>query len=128
KPDPSHFGPISTMVLRCCGQQDGRELFRVAQYTAAWFDYQPTNPKHGKVIAPPVAADVVIAESQASLIASAKRWTGQDAANNRPFTFEVGPADALEAVGHYHPLLVRGVDGPVRHYYKITIVDDVRAF
>ncbi|HVH98129.1 MAG TPA: hypothetical protein VM869_05455, partial [Enhygromyxa sp.] len=125
---PRQIGDASTMVLRCCGQQSGRELFRVVQYAPAWFDFYPTNPPNGTAIAPPVPAATALAESRRSLIDSAKRWNGQDATNGNPATFEIGPADAPTAVGRYHALLVRGVDGAIHHDFRINIVAKARAY
>lgn len=125
---PRQVGEVSTMVLRCCGQQDGRELFRVVQYAPAWFDFYPVNPPEGTAIAPPVPAATALAEIRRSLIDAAKRWNGQDATNGNPATFEIGPADAPTAVGRYHAVLVRGVDGPIHHDYRINIVAKARAY
>ncbi len=121
-------GDIATFVARCCGQEDGIEIFRVGQHTPALFDYAPTNPARGTVITPPVPAATILAEVRRSLVDSKKRWEGTDAINPHRTTFEVGPADAPVARGFFHALLVRGHDGNAfSHYYRINIVADARA-
>jgi hypothetical protein len=121
-------GEINTMVLRCCGQQDGRELFRVAQYAPAFFDFNPPAPIKGTAITPPVPAATALAEIRTSLLDVAKRWNGGDAVNGNRAIFEIGPADSLTAVGPFHALLVRGITGAIHHDYRIDIVAKVRAF
>lgn len=125
---PFDVGDIATMVLRCCGQQDGRELFRVAQYAPAWFDFNPPSPTRGAAITPPVPAATAMAEIRQSLINVAKRWNGGDGHNGHQAKFEIGPADAPVAVGSFHALLVRGVTGAIHHEYRIDIVESTRAF
>lgn len=123
------IGNTATMVLRCCGQRDGRELFRVVQYVPAWFDFNPSSPpKNTAAISPPVPASIALAEIRSSLINAAKRWNGDDDVNPHQAIFEVGPADNPTAVGPLHAILVRGVDGDQTYKYKIAIVASVRAF
>ncbi|WP_219906795.1 hypothetical protein [Enhygromyxa salina] len=121
-------GEIATMVLRCCGQEDGRELFRVAQYAPAWFDFNPASPPRGAAIVPPVPAATALAEIRECLLAVTRRWNGQDGVNGLRTRFEIGPADDPSALGQFHALLVRGVDGPLTHHYRVNIVADARAF
>jgi hypothetical protein len=125
---PYKVGDIPTMVLRCCGQQDGREVFRVAQYAPAFFDFAPAAPIKGTAITPPVPAATALAEIRRSLIDVAKRWNGGDSHNGHQAKFEIGPADNPTAIGPLHALLVRGVAGPIHQHYRIDVVAKVRAY
>ncbi|MFV8750416.1 OmpA family protein [Nannocystaceae bacterium ST9] len=127
-PPSYNVGDIPTIVLRCCGRDGARELFRVVQYAPAFFDFNPSAPASGHAIVPAVPAATAIAEARDCLIATAKRWNGQDAINGNPPIFEIGPADAPIAKGPFHALLVRGVPGALSQYYTINIVDSARAF
>lgn len=121
-------GEIVTLVLRCCGRSDDRELFRVAQYAPVWFDFDHPAPEKGRPLAPPVPAATALAESRLSLVRAARRWDGQDQTKGQHTIFEIGPAANPVAVGPFHALLVRGADPNNCHHYRINIVDDVRAY